>query len=129
NDWLYRPRTPEEFTPEWGGGVPWRQGPHQIDILRTIGGGLVQNLRGTVGVWDESRRVAGVYSAYLDFADGAVATALYSGYDHLSSATLMRGLTNRGPIVPEDRYARARKEFAGNPEAEAAAAAAERYGG
>ncbi len=129
NDWLYRPRTPEELTPEWGGGVPWRQGPHQIDILRTIGGGLVQSLRGTVGVWDESRRVAGMYSAYLNFADGAVAMALYSGYDHLSSGVLMRGITNRGPIVPPERYARARKEFAGSPEAEAAAAAAERYGG
>jgi len=129
NDWLYRPRTPEELTPEWGGGVPWRQGPHQIDILRTVGGGLVQSLRGTVGVWDESRHVAGVYSAYLNFADGPVAIALYSGYDHLSSGAMMRGLTNRGPIVPGERYAQARKEFAGDPEAEAAAAAAERYGG
>jgi phthalate 4,5-cis-dihydrodiol dehydrogenase len=31
--------------------------------------------------------------------------------------------------VPDARYAQARKEFAGNPEAEAAAAAGERYGG
>ena len=57
NDWLYRPRTPEELTPEWGGGVPWRQAPHQLDIMRTIGGGRVRSVRGMANVWDESRHV------------------------------------------------------------------------
>jgi phthalate 4,5-cis-dihydrodiol dehydrogenase len=129
NDWLYRPRTPEELTPEWGGGVPWRQGPHQLDIMRTIGGGLVRSVRGMAGTWDQSRHVPGVHSAFLDFEDGAVATAVYSGNDHFFSSTLMRGMTERGPMIPPERYARARKEFAGNAAAEAAAARAERYGG
>jgi phthalate 4,5-cis-dihydrodiol dehydrogenase len=40
-DWLYRPRTPEELRPDWSGGLVWRQGPHQFDIFRTIGGGQV----------------------------------------------------------------------------------------
>ena len=35
----------------------------------------------------------------------------------------------RGPIVKDERYAQARKEFKDNPEAETAAAAGERYGG
>jgi phthalate 4,5-cis-dihydrodiol dehydrogenase len=129
NDWLYRPRTPEELTPEWGGGVPWRQGPHQLDIIRTVAGGLVRSVRGMAGAWDPRRRVPGTHAAFLDFEEGAVATAVYSGNDHFSSVPLIRGAGPEGPMVREDRYALARKEFRDNPEAETAAAAGERYGG
>ena len=129
NDWLYRPRTPEELTPEWGGGVPWRQGPHQIDIIRTIAGGIVRSVRGLAGAWDPLRRVPGTHTAFLDFEDGAVATAVYSGNDHFSTVPLIRGMSAGGPRVGDDRYARARKEFRDNPDAETAAAAGERYGG
>src|SRR6266545_4590844 len=129
NDWLYRPRTPEELTPEWGGGVPWRQGPHQLDIIRTVAGGLVRSVRGMAGAWDPTRRVPGTHAAFLDFEDGAVATAVYSGNDHFNTTPLVRGMGERGPKINDDRYARARKEFLGDPDAEAAAAAGERYGG
>ena len=88
NDWLYSPRTAEELTPELGGGVPWRQGPHQFDILRTIAGGLVRSVRAMTGVWDETRPVPGCYSSFLEFENGIVATAVYSGYDHFSSREL-----------------------------------------
>jgi predicted dehydrogenase len=129
NDWLYRPRTPEELTPEWGGGVPWRQGPHQLDIIRTVAGGLVRSVRGMAGVWDPSRRVPGSHAAFLDFENGAVATAVYSGHDHLNTTPLIRGMGDRGPRVADERYARARREFLDDPAAEATAAAGERYGG
>ncbi|MEK9659545.1 MAG: Gfo/Idh/MocA family oxidoreductase [Chloroflexota bacterium] len=126
-NWLYRPRTPEELTPEWGGGILWRQGPHQFDILRTIGGGMVRSVRGTVGVWDPSRRVAGAHTAFLDFQEGTVANAVFSGYDHFDSRELISGLgasRARG-------YAKARFELraAQGPGWEAAAAREERYGG
>jgi len=38
-DWMLRPRTAEELDINQGGGVPYRQGPHQIDTLRLLGGG------------------------------------------------------------------------------------------
>jgi phthalate 4,5-cis-dihydrodiol dehydrogenase len=127
-DWLYRPRTPEELTPEWGGGLVWRQGPHQFDIFRTIGGGLVRNIHGRVGVWDPARRVAGAYSAYLEFQGGAVGTAVYSGYDHYESTEMVVG-----PIdAPDAEFAEARREFRSHGESvewETSAARAERYGG
>ena len=52
-DWLYRPRTEEELNPDpqYGGGVLFRQGPHQLDIIRTIGGGLLSQLRASITVW------------------------------------------------------------------------------
>jgi phthalate 4,5-cis-dihydrodiol dehydrogenase len=127
-DWLYRPRTPEELTPEWGGGLVWRQGPHQFDIFRTIGGGLVRGIHGNVGVWDPARRVAGAYTAYLEFEGGAVGTAVYSGYDHYESSEMALG-----PIdAPEVEFATARREFRSHNQSaewEASAARAERYGG
>src|SRR5712692_50121 len=70
-DWLYRPRTPEELTPEWGGGILWRQGGHQLDLLRTIGRGLVRSVRGSAQVWDPARKVHGAHTAYLEFESGA----------------------------------------------------------
>jgi phthalate 4,5-cis-dihydrodiol dehydrogenase len=79
--------------------------------------------------WDPVRRVPGTHAAFLDFEEGAIATAVYSGNDHFSSVPLIRGMSERGPWIKEERYALARKEFRNNPEAETAAAAGERYGG
>lgn len=126
-DWLYRPRTSEELTPEPGGGILWRQGPHQFDILRTIGGGMVRTVKGLASAWDPKRRVPGSHVAYLDFEDGAVATAIFSGYDHFDSRELVYGPT----IADPTRHARARREHreATDPHWEAIAARDERYGG
>jgi phthalate 4,5-cis-dihydrodiol dehydrogenase len=127
-DWLYRPRTPEELTPEWGGGLVWRQGPHQFDIFRTVSGGLVRSLRANVGVWDPARRVAGAYTAFLEFDGGAVGTAVYSGYDHYETSELVTGPLDD----PDAEYAAARREYRGHGESvewETNAARAERYGG
>ena len=126
-DWLYRPRTPEELTPEVGGGILWRQGPHQFDIIRTIGGGMVRSLRGTADTWDPARRVPGAHAAFLDFEDGALATAVYSGYDHFDT----RELVALGVSPDAEHHAAARRELreAPSPEWEADAAREERYGG
>ena len=126
-DWLYRPRTPEELTPEAGGGILWRQGPHQFDIIRTIAGGMVRSLRGTADTWDPARRVPGAHAAFLDFEDGTLATAVYSGYDHFDT----RELVESGYTPDAETHAAARRELRGapNPEWEGDAAREERYGG
>jgi phthalate 4,5-cis-dihydrodiol dehydrogenase len=126
-DWLYRPRTPEELTPDWGGGIIWRQAPHQLDIIRTIAGGKVRSVRGMAGVWDPTRRVAGTHASFLDFEDGAVATAVINGYDHYDSRLLVYGPDSVDPA----QHASARKELRESlvGDSEAKAAAAERYGG
>jgi phthalate 4,5-cis-dihydrodiol dehydrogenase len=131
-DWLYRPRTPEEITPGFGNGILWRQGPHQFDIVRTIGGGLVRSLRATTQVFDPARRVAGAFSAFLEFQDGCCATVIQSGYDHFSSRSLVFGFDGANPLSDPARYARARRKLLEQPDSaawELSAAAAERYGG
>ena len=131
-DWLYRPRSASELTLQWGGGIVWRQAPHQVDILRTIGGGLMRSVRASAGVWDPARRVAGAYSMWFEFEDGVCGTAVFSGYDHFDSNPLVHGFDAVQPLAEPRRHARARRELlgrAGDPGWEEAAATAERYGG
>jgi Oxidoreductase family, NAD-binding Rossmann fold/GFO/IDH/MocA C-terminal domain len=126
NDWLFRPRTAEELTPEFGGGILWRQGAHHFDFIRTIAGGMVRSLRGSADVWDPNRGVPGCYAAYFDFEDGTLATAINSGYDHFDS----REFVQREPVDPAN-HAKARRELRAAPDIdwEARAAREERYGG
>ena len=127
NDWLYRPRTAEELTQEFGGGILWRQGAHHFDLIRTIAGGMVRSLHGSADIWDPNRRVPGCYAAYLDFEDGTVASIINSGYDHFDS----RELVQREFSVDSANHAKARRELHEAPDAdwEERAAREERYGG
>lgn len=122
-DWLYRPRMREELDTALGGGVTLRQGSHQFDIIRLIGGGLVRSVRAMTGVWDANRPTEGSHTAFLEFADGAAATAVYSGYDRFHSTELTFGIGESGKLAEGEVYAQARKTLksAGNAEAEASA--------
>jgi phthalate 4,5-cis-dihydrodiol dehydrogenase len=131
SDWLYRPRTAEELNPDLGGGVTWRQGPHQFDILRTIGGGLVRSVRAMTGTWDETRPVIGCHASFLEFEDGATATAVYSGYDHFNSREFTLGIGGEGQRAVSSEHAQARQRLRhmGSEEAEAALKRSQRHGG
>jgi phthalate 4,5-cis-dihydrodiol dehydrogenase len=87
-DWMARPRRPAEYDIAQGGGVTYRQGAHQIDILRLIGGGLAKSVRAATFDWDERRGSIGAHAIYLTFADGVVATAVYNGFGFLPGAEL-----------------------------------------
>ncbi|MFM8920779.1 MAG: Gfo/Idh/MocA family protein [Limnohabitans sp.] len=84
-DWVYRPRRPEELDPALGGGVTFRQGAHQIDILRALCGAKVQTVKAKVFNTDPQRQTIGAHAIYLDFDNGSAATAIYNGYAGLSS--------------------------------------------
>jgi phthalate 4,5-cis-dihydrodiol dehydrogenase len=90
-DWIYRPRTPDELDVRLGGGVVFRQGPHQLDIVRLIGGGRVRSVHGTVLEMDPARGAPGAYVAYLQFENGTPATVIYSGYGHFDTSELTYG--------------------------------------
>ena len=95
-DWMARPRRSAELDVGQGGGVTYRQGAHQVDILRLIGGGLVKSVRATTFDWHESRRSIGAHTIYLNFADGAAATAVYNGYGHFAGTELIGGVGEWG---------------------------------
>lgn len=80
-DFMYRPRRSEEMDESRGGGVLFNQGPHQIDLLRVIAGAKATRVQARAWQLDPSRPVSGTYTAWLEFANGTVATMVYSGYD------------------------------------------------
>ncbi len=98
-DWMARPRRAAELDVGQGGGVTYRQGAHQVDILRLIGGGLVKSVRATTFDWDDSRRSIGAHTIFLNFADGAAATAVYNGYGHFSGTELIGGVGEWGEVT------------------------------
>lgn len=107
--WLYQPRTPEELDTALGGGATFRQGAHQFDILRLIGGGLVRSVRAMTGAWDPERPTEGAHVAFLDFEDGTVATAVFNGYDHFHSSELTFGIGQGGSVEDHAEYAASRR--------------------
>jgi phthalate 4,5-cis-dihydrodiol dehydrogenase len=80
NDWLQRPRLAPELDTTKGGGLVYRQGPHLVDIVRFIGGGMVESVRGVSGRADPNFDTEGHFSALLEFEGGAVATLTFNGY-------------------------------------------------
>ncbi len=131
-DLLYRPRAAWELDTATGGGVVYVQAPHQVDMLRWIGGGLVRSVRGMTGIWDAERPTEGSYTAYLEFVDGTPATMVYNAYAHFDTAELHYWLGERGLPRPPETHARTLAEYRARQATggrEAADRDARRYGG
>jgi phthalate 4,5-cis-dihydrodiol dehydrogenase len=126
-DFLYRPRRPEELDTEQGGGALFNQAPHQVDMVRLLGGGRVTSVRSMTGNWDPTRPTEGAYAALLGFESGAFATLVYNGYGHFDSDEFTDWIGEMGQ-KKEPRTARADRQF-DSPAQEAAAKAARSYGG
>lgn len=102
-DWVYRPRRPDELLLDAGGGVTFRQGSHQFDIIRLLGGGEVRSVRATTFDWDSQRRTIGAHTVFMQFADGTAATAVYNGYGHFSAMELCGSISEWGLLQPADQ--------------------------
>lgn len=95
-DWVYRPRRPEELDSKLGGGVLFRQGAHQIDILRALCHSSVKSVKAKIFNTDPKRDTTGAHAIYLDFENGASATAIYNGYGGMSSMDLTQNISEWG---------------------------------
>ncbi len=116
-DFLYRPRRPEELVTEEGGGVLFSQGVHQVDIVRLLGGGMVESLRASTGRWDDARPTECAYAAHLSFADGCFASLTYSGFAHFNSDEYCDWIGELGHDGDPDAYGRARRALQSAPTA------------
>jgi phthalate 4,5-cis-dihydrodiol dehydrogenase len=94
NEFMYRPRMKHELATSRG--VVLNQGPHHVDIVRLIGGGMVRSARAMTGVWDKARQWEGSYTCYLEFEDGTPATLIYSGYGFFDTAELFNWVGEGG---------------------------------
>lgn len=103
-DWMHRPRRNDELDVAQGGGVIYRQGSHQFDIIRLLCGGVAKKIRASAYSWDPDRPGLGAYSSWISFANDAVATVVYSGYGNLNGEELCFNISEGGRLVDLNRF-------------------------
>jgi len=103
NDWLQRPRIATEYDTSLGGGLVFRQGPHQVDVVRYICGAPALSVRGTVGRWDPHFATEGNFSALIEFEGGAVGNLTLNGYGYFDVTELTWGIGEGGGQVEDPR--------------------------
>lgn len=99
NDFLYRPRRPEELDTLRGGGITFNQVMHQVEIARAIGG-KVRSVRANTGSMDPRRPTEGNCTAFLDFENGGAASLVYSSYDYFDSDEMHHWIAEGGTLKP-----------------------------
>ncbi|HEY3117500.1 MAG TPA: Gfo/Idh/MocA family oxidoreductase [Chloroflexota bacterium] len=102
NDWMTRKWEVHSLDERLGGGVLFRQGPHQMDPVRFLCGGLIRGVRGTVGYWHPQIKVPGDYQAFLDFEDGATAMISFNGYGNFDSRELTWNIGEGGGVASDE---------------------------
>lgn len=109
--WLLRPRDPAELDSTAGGGVCFRQAPHQVDIVRAINrGSAVTAVHAVSGASDVvAPGATGHYSALLTFANGAAASLIYNGYGYFDTAELTWEIGMSGRARPPGAGVRLRR--------------------
>ena len=129
NEFMYRPRMRHELA--LSRGVVLNQGPHHVDIVRLIGGGLVRSVRAMTGVWDKARGWEGSYTCYIEFTDGTPATLVYSGYGFFDTAELFEWVGEGGQYRDPKTNLNVRKRLreVRSPEEEEQLKEAMRFGG
>lgn len=96
SDWIYRPRRPDELRPELGGGVTFRQGAHQFDVMSALAMAPVRSVKARTFDFDPKRQSIGAHSVTLDFSNRVMGTAVYNGYGYFNSAELTQGIGEWG---------------------------------
>jgi phthalate 4,5-cis-dihydrodiol dehydrogenase len=113
NDWTQRPWESHTLDPKRGGGVVFRQGPHQLDMVRYLAGGMAKSVRGHVGAWHPHIDVHGDYSAYYEFEGGVTALATFNGYGNFDTMEMTWNRGEGGGVRPEDQMATPRPRSTG----------------
>lgn len=126
---LYRPRRPEELDTAQGGGIIFNQLPHQVDIIRLLGGGLVHSVRSAVFRLDPDRPTEGSHVTFLEFEDGVAATLVYSGNDYFDTDEWHDWVGELGNQRPSGNHGGARRTLRTiSSDQEATEKASRRYG-
>ncbi len=109
NDFMVRPYPDHELA--MSRGVVLNQGPHQVDIVRLLGGGMVKSIRAMAGKWDPTRPGEGAYACYLEFENGVPATMVYSGYGFFDTSELHGWIGEGGEARDPDANVKARRSY------------------
>lgn len=128
--WMTRAREPHELDPLKDGGCIFNQGPHPIDVLRLLGGGMVRSVRGTsVDLNLPGRPGGGYFTALLEFEDGTPASLVYNGYGHLQGWELVPWGETPERLAANERSNNYRRRLRSGEADEAGARELLRFGG
>jgi phthalate 4,5-cis-dihydrodiol dehydrogenase len=110
-DFLYRPRRPEEFDLNAGGGVVLSQAAHQVDVVRLLAGRRARSVRALTAGWDPARGTEGAYNAQITFEDDIFASLTYSGYGRFDSDEFNGWRGELGQRRDPNDYGQARRQL------------------
>lgn len=120
--WMLAPRRPDELDVAQGGGVAYRQAPHQVDSVRLLAGGMPRSVRAVTGQWMAPRDTApGYFSALVDFGDGVSATLIYSAYGYFMASELFEPEASGPAALGAEGRVATRREIRAGSRDEAAA--------
>jgi predicted dehydrogenase len=91
-------------------GPVLNQGPHQVDIVRLIAGGLARTVRAST-VWDHVRQCVGGYTCHLEFEGGVSATLVYDARAFFDVAELHSWVAEDGGQRAPEANLRVRRHF------------------
>ena len=91
-------------------GPIFNQGPHQVDLVRQLGGGMVKSVKAKA-IMDSLSGCEGGYSCFLEFDNGAPATLVYDGRSFFDTAELFWWVNEGGSPRPPDTNAKRRKSY------------------
>jgi predicted dehydrogenase len=108
NEFNHRSRLTAELAATHG--PLFNQGPHQIDIVRQIAGGMVKSVRASTFI-DGVTGIEGGYVGYLEFENGVAATVVYDGRALFDTAELFGWLGESGRPRDPGLAAKRRRNF------------------
>jgi phthalate 4,5-cis-dihydrodiol dehydrogenase len=108
NEFNHRPRLLSELAATHGPVL--NQGPHHVDIVRQIGGGLVKSVRATT-IPDGVTGHEGGYVSYLEFQNRVPATIVYDGRSLFDTAELFGWVGEGGTMRDPKSNERNRRAF------------------
>lgn len=130
NDWIIRPFTASEYKTALGTGPVYRQGPHQIDIVRYLAGSRATAVS-AVATRSEAAfpECESDYTALLRFEGGLGASLVFNAQGYFDAGELTWGIGESGwrtlnfesvlprtrrtaPVTPDEKY---RFQSAGDP--------------
>jgi phthalate 4,5-cis-dihydrodiol dehydrogenase len=94
--WTLRPRFDYELDETLGGGVIFRQAPHQVEIVRSIIHTPVRRVAASASRSVEPVATVGGFQALIDFEGGACASLVYNGYGFFDTSELTEGIGEGG---------------------------------
>ena len=108
NDFNHRGRLVHELQTTHGPIL--NQGPHQVDVVRQLGGGMVKTVMAKP-IWDSLSRAEGGYICFLEFESGMPATLVYDGRSQFDTSELFWWTSEGGQDRSADTNVKARKSY------------------